>query len=302
MQQRLKRFVACADEVHYLHKRPGRECDFFRGFSEEGHYKGRGRNETRQGIYSASPSGRFLASVNSNDPRRVIEMLDAAWAAWKKLPKKERYLDPAPTDKAAGRGRRGEPLYPADGLVLRSYVRDLPRLKRAPERDWRGTAWNTDTVWFRKAEAAQFVPATGAAQDVPVAIVERLARYYLVDSVRGQTLPYEKEQIKEARLRATVTSRKGSVVHLRLEGSVHTEVEGGDWKRGFRGELAGEAKYDTKAKAFTLFRLTANGMRWGGTRFNFRQGDLDPAPIGFAFDLADPSDRTAPSFWWMYWR
>ena len=29
---------------------------------------------------------------------------------------------------------------------------------------------------------------------------------------------------------------------------------------------------------------------------------IDPAPIGFAFKLADASDRTAPSFWWMYWR
>ena len=72
MQERAKRFVPCADEVHYLHKRAGPECDFFRGFSEEGHYKGRGRNETRQGIYCVSPSGRFLASVNSSDPARVI--------------------------------------------------------------------------------------------------------------------------------------------------------------------------------------------------------------------------------------
>lgn len=298
----MKRFAPCADEVHYLHKRKGRECDFFRGFSEQGHYKHRGPNETRQGIYCASPSGRFLASVNSNDPARVIEMLDDAWAAWKRMPKKDRYLAPAPTDKATGRGRRGEPLFPADGLALRSYVRDLSRLKRAPRNDWRGKAWNTDTVWFRKAEARRFLPAkpsTGSHHDVPRALMVRLARFCFLDSVRGQTAPFDEAQVKEARMTVTVVGRKGSVIELRFDGATHTDARK---KRGFRGEIAGRATYDTKAERFTLFELTAIGTRWGSTRYNFRQGDTTSAPIGFALTLASEGDHTAPAFWWKYWR
>jgi len=300
VQQRLKRFVTCADEVHYLHKRAGRECDFFRGFSEQGHYGKNGPQATRQGIYCASPSGRFLGSVNSNDPGRVIAMLDAAWAAWNKLPKKQRYLDPAPTDTATGRGRRGEPLYPADGLACRIYVRDLPRPKQAPARDWRGSAWNTDTVWFRKAEARAFLPAeckVGAQHDVPRALVERLARFCFIDSVRGQTAAYESKQIEQARLRVTVTKREGSKVFVRFEGATHAKAGA----RSVQGEIEGVAGFDLTKGRFEEFQMTLRGTRRNGTRFNFRQGDPGPAPIGFALALADPADRTAPAFWWRYW-
>lgn len=304
--------------MHYLHKRKGRECDFFRGFSEKGHYKHRGTNETRQGIYCVTPSGRFLASINHTSAERVLAMLDEAMIAWNELPEKDRYLDPAPTDKETGRGNRGEPLRPKDGLVLRSYVRDLRSTKGASARDWRGSAWNTDVVWFRSEETRGFAPeklTTGAQHDIPRALLLRLAQYTFIDSVRGQTLPFEQEHIQSVSLRSTIVAREGDRVSMTYVGESHAEAIG-KWsvhgrsnkavpqKRGIKGVLAGRAVFDTKTQRFVELELTLKGTRWGGTKFNFRHDDLERAPIGFALKLVpeDSTDKLAPAFWWRYWR
>jgi len=312
------RFVPCADEVFRLHKRAGVECDFFRGFCDEGHYGSRGADATRQGIYAVTPSGRLLASVNTTDPKRMVAMLELALAHWEGLGEGERYLDPAPAGDAF-RAQRGEAQYPEEGLVLRSFVRDLPRPGQPVADDWRGKAWNTDLAWYSKAEARRFLPAEpkkGDTHTVPANEFERLVRFTFVDSVRGQTLPFAPGHVKEAKLVAEVVAVKGSRVELRFRGSVHTEASG-DWsvgglndadrapqKRGFRGTVGGAAVYDLEAERFMSFRIVASGTRWGGTRFNFRQDDLEPAPIGFVVDLAGdtPADTVAPAFWYAYGR
>ena len=48
---------------------------------------------------------------------------------------------------------------------------------------------------------------------------------------------------------------------------------------------------------FVKFSLAAVGSRWGRTRYNFRQDDVDEAPIGFAIilDEEDPGRRVAPA-------
>ena len=307
VRAKARRFVPCADEVFRLHKRKGVECDFFRGFCDQGHYAHRGARETRQGIYAVSPSGRLLASVNTTDPGRMAAMLDAALRKWAAMPKSERYLTPAPSGESF-RGQRGEGGYPKDGLVLRSFVRDLPREGQRVPNDWRGKAWNTDLVWFRKREARQFLPEhpkKGDKHDVPREVFERLVRFTFIDSVRGQTGPYEPGHVKRAELTAEVVSVNGSRVELKFTGSSHAETGAAQAQgRGFKGGAGGSAVYDLKAEKFVAFRLVASGTRWGRTRFNFRQDDAGEAPIGFVVQLASdkPADTVAPAFWYAYWR
>ena len=297
-----RQFVPCADEVFRLHKRKGIECDFFRGFCDEGHYGGNDSNATRQGIYAVAPSGRFLASVNTTDPKRMAAMLKRALKVWKGLGETERYLDPAPTGDAF-RAQRVEARYPKDGLVLRSFVRDLPAKGRRFADDWRGKAWNTDLVWFGKAEARRFLPAQPKAGDkhrVPANEFARLVRFTFVDSVRGQTVPYAPGHIQEAKLVAEVVAVRKGRVELKFKGTSHAVAEG----RGMKGDVGGSAVYDLEAGRFVAFRLVFAGTRWGGTRYNFRQDDLEPAPIGFVVDLASdkPADTVAPAFWYAYGR
>ena len=301
MRKLAGRFVAAADEVWFLQNRKGPECEFFKGFCEEGHYGGRTRpTNTRQGIYCCTPSGRFLASVNSTDPRRVATMLEQALDAWRKTRKKDRYLEAAP-DAGAAAQTRGEARYPTGGLVLKVYTRDLPRAKK-PGRGWRGVAWNQDFAWFREAEARSFLPERprkGARHAVPAKLARRLARCHLVDNVRGQTRSYQDPQVESAELTAVITAVVGTRVELRLEGATRAASPGwGNRERGMETKLLGKATFDLAGGRFVAFEMVAVASRWGATRYNAREDDPGPAPMGVLFVLAgdSPAERVAPAF------
>src|SRR5262245_22533293 len=185
------------------------ECRLFQKFAELGHY--RQPNATRQGTYCVSPSGVLLGSINSNDPKRILDLLEKSLAKWETLSREERLL---PTDprKQLSAIKRPERYYPEDGLVLTVTSRDMPRDEGQPKAeqpkaeqpkaaraDWRETAWNQDFAWFTKAEAGQFLPpkpTVGAKQDLPAPVVNRIACAHLIDNVRGQTSPFNESQIK----------------------------------------------------------------------------------------------------------
>ncbi len=324
MKARVKRFVPGADEVWRLQHGKGADCDLFREVAEQGHYGGRTQpSDTRQGTYAFAPSGAFLASINTNDPAAMARMLEQALVAWKKLGRDERRL---PADRRAARAdaERLERLYPTDGLVLVVVTRDVGRSEKekAADRgrpaDWRAAAFNRDFAWFRRDEALAFVPdegRAGAERDVPRPLVERLARFSLVDNVRGQTPAYRPEHVEVAELRSRVVKADGARLTLRLEGRTRTR-ETGRWpvrgfedagrpteqERGYEAKLLGRATLDRGTGRFVAFELVALGERRGGTQYNFRGDDLDPAPLGVALTLAgdDPEDRVAPAHVWAY--
>lgn len=310
VQELLSSFVTVADEVGRLQRGKDAECRTFQGFCESGHYGGRTQpTDTRQGIYVVTPRGGFLASINTNSATKVAEMLRSSLARWSELPEAERALDEqAAKDMQAS--KRFEDRYPSDGLVLVEYLRDLGRA--VDEKDWRTRAWNTDQAWFTRAEAASLVPAqreVGAKNAVPARLVERLARFHLLDSVRGQTPPMPRQAVVEASLQSEVTGVDGDDLLLQFAGKTHTEVEGrsveGDAAaktgHGVATELRGHARWNAKTSRFDAFELIAMGTRWGATQYNERKRDLGPTAIGFAFVLAVPDHpRVAPSCWWDY--
>jgi hypothetical protein len=297
------RFVPAADEVYRmqnLETGTDPECRLFQKFAERGHYRRPGA--TRQGTYCVSPSGVLLGSVNSNDPKRIADLLERSLAKWGTLKREERLLPADPRDQLADI-RRPERHYPEGGLVLNVTSRDLPREKAKPSparARWRELAWNQDFAWFTRAEARQFVPAeakVGKRQGLPVPLLHRIACAHLIDNVRGQTSPFEEGQVKKARLSTEVTAVDGDVVSIRLEGETRTAVEGGR-EHGLDMRLLGRATYDLSRGRFRTFELVAVGSRWGGTRYNGRRGDADAAPIGILFTLAGdgPCERVAPAF------
>jgi hypothetical protein len=298
------KFVPAADEVYRmqnLETGTDPECRLFQKFAELGHYGGR-PGTTRQGTYAATPSGLLLASINSNDPRRIEDMMQRALAKWQTLTKGQRLLQSDPTKETA-EIKRPERFYPEDGLVLYVTSRDLPRAMQKPQPvkpDWRDTAWNQDYAWFTKGEARKFLPESprvGSKQELPRPVVYRFACAHLVDNVRGQTSPFEEKQVKKARLTAEVMAVDGKVVTLRLEGETKTEDDS-IRKHGLDVLLLGKATYDLGTERFLKFEMVAIGNRWGGTQNNSRRGDLDEAPIGIVFTLAGdgPCERIAPAF------
>jgi hypothetical protein len=313
VQALVPHFVPVADEVSHLQRGGDPECRLFQKIAEQGHYAGRRvPSGTRQGTYVAAPSGLLLASINSTDPERMAGMLRQGLAGWEALSREERRRVPEELPGAADELSRGERFYPSDGLALRVNSRDLPR--ELDDSTWTARAWNQDYAWFTREEARRFLPEQplpGAHHEVPVALIGRIARFQLVDNVRGQVRPFEEADIERAVLAAEVTAAEDGVVSLRFQGETRTSAEG-VWsihgyadretptpqRRGLKLRLLGHARYDLGRERFLAFEMVALGTRWGATQYNVRYDDLGPAPIGFVLTLAGdtPAERVAPAF------
>jgi hypothetical protein len=313
------KFIPAADEVGRLQSGRDAECQLFQKVAEQGHYAGRTRpSSTRQGTYATTADGTFLASRNNNNPRYVAGKLREALEKWDRLKAEGRKFageDPLDLTKL----NRADRFFPEGGLVLKVNTRDLPR--DPPQQGRWADAWNQDFAWFTREEARRFLPAElepGRKHEVPRPLVERLARFHLLDNVRGQTSPFPAQAIQDATLTSRVTAVDGDVVSLQLEGRTKA-VQKGDWsirgyrdmnrpgaqERGLEMRLLGSARFDRKQGRFVGFEVVAVGTRWGGTQYNGRGNDLAPAPFGSVLSLAGESraERVAPEHFRGYgWR
>lgn len=193
------------------------------------------------------------------------------------------------------------------------YSRDLPRHATASadaqRDDWRRRAFNLDHAWLTADEVRSLIPldpAAGKSYPVPWPIIRRLARFHLIDNVRGEVSMWREEDVKEAVLTATVERVDGPRIAVRLAGRVRNAARGAwpiegngppvETERGYTCELLGYAAFDRERAAVERFDLVALGSRWGATQYNVRSDDMGPAPLGIAFELAAgvAADRTPP--------
>jgi hypothetical protein len=186
-----RRCVPVADQLDHLESGTDSESRFLQKVKKQSHPD----NYSYQGIYLAAPNGVLMAGSHESlhDPRKVEKLLRQGLAKWQKLPAKDRLLAKEAFAKAVaergGRGGRGQKQYPRDGLVLRLFCRDLPGSPAL--NDVYKKMWNSDYVWFRKEEALAFMPpkpTRGRTHAVRRDLVERLARFHLIDAVRGSGL------------------------------------------------------------------------------------------------------------------
>lgn len=295
----LERFVPCADEVWRLQNTDAPDALVFQSFCDQGHYRDRAPSATRQGIYVVTPAGELLGSWNTRRPEIVERNLRAALVRWSEMEASERL----PEEDLFGPITRAEDAYPADGLALRVFSRDLPREDDAE--GWHGRAWNLDHAWFN-ADEARALAVDGA---LPGRAADRLVRIHTRDNVRGQTRSFPKGAALAATLTAEVVAEEDGVFELVLTGVAHARHTG-QWRtqdrgtepseqtRSFEGTMHGRATWN--GERFTRFQLAIAGTRTGATRYNGRKDDLGPAPMAVVLELAPEHDRVAPSMFWEY--
>ena len=307
-------FVVATDETWRLQNGDDAECRHFQAMADQGHYghpraEGEPRDRgTRQGIYACAPSGVLLASINALDADAVLATIERAQAAWAALPDEQRWLASGVELRPA---HRWEWSCPDDGLVLVRTVRELPADLDPTATPLRPS--NRDHAWFSAGEARLLLPEPlepGRRTTVPPLVVRRLARFHLVDNIKGQTLPFAEPEVSaDSWLASEVVSRDGDAVVLRLTGATRAVAEGpwlmgdetwkpdGEYPRGVTCELAGRAVWSPSRGAFTSFELVALGEYWGSGWLNNRSAD-DRGPIGFVFALAPrtPAGRVPPAF------
>ena len=252
----------------------------------------KGNRGGNQGHYAVTPSGELLASSSNTDPKALAELMKQALAKWATLPREKRLLSKSPDPKAAENWRRKEKLYPHDGLVLRVVARDQKR-ERWPDS-------NLDYAWFRKDEARALLPAKpkkDAKHNVPRELVDRLARFHLLDNVHALNYTFfPKEAIEKARVTSTVLEVKGDLVSLSFEGETRASLVSPK-KIGYEPKLLGRATFNLKEQKFVSFELLAVGTRWGLGNCNQRHNPA-PALMGIVLTLAGDSqaERLPPAF------
>lgn len=315
-------FIPLAENCSPLQTQQDAKGEFFRLVAEQGHYGGRTiPSATRQGQYAFTADGQLLSSINTRDADRMRGMLHQAIERWQEFSTAGAVSGASAVGTTTAHATTGAPttyerdprhpdLYPTGGLVLKQTLRDLPRTVGHAIPQVRPEAINFDYVWFTREDVALFLPErleSGARAELPWRLVRRLARFHLLDSVRGETPAWREENVTHARLTTEVTRVDGPLVHLTLEGAVLNQQAGtwavrpfrqkwDDLTRGYDCALHGELIYDAYAQRFTRFDLLAVGDRWGGTEHNNRQEDQLASPMGIRFELAGdtPADRTPP--------
>jgi hypothetical protein len=297
VQKLAAEFVVVADACDRMQKEFCKDEDalLFRKFSKQRTLK-QGNRGGAQGHYAVTPSGELLAASSSANYKVLVEMMKQGLAKWETLSHEKRLLPKSPDPKTADNWRKKENLYPDDGLVLRVVARDQKR-ERWPDS-------NLDYAWFRKDEALTLLPdkpKKGAKHDVPRELVERLARFHLLDNVHALNYTFfPKEAIEKARLTSTVVQIKGQLVSLSFEGETRASLVSPK-KIGYEPKLLGRATFNLKEQKFVFFELLAVGLRWGLGNCNQRHNPT-PALMGIVFTLAGDSqaERLPPAFFSRY--
>lgn len=245
---------------------------------------------TKQGIYMMGPDaeyleGRFAASGDAGDIRARLKRAVERWDSltkqkgYKNLPIPERKWSPPP-------GISGS-------LILRVNLRDLPRGegdKSGSRRedlaantgywlDFVRWAWNENWIGFESPDP--FVTASRDWQPVAAEVVSRMAREVMVDNVRGQAPTWEPAALKEAKLNMRLMASERSVDRIEYSGNV--KLESGS--RGYSATIYGAGEWDRSKREFRSLDLVATGMRRGASRFNQRERDPGPAPMGVSLSL-----------------
>ena len=287
-----------------------KDASLFQQMANKGHYRKVGGS--RQGIYVCSPNGSLLSSVNSLDPDVVLKTIKTGLDKWEDLPDKDRQL---PDNFSPIASHRWEDSYPENGFVLKGAKADL--LTDPPKLSERGDRWNMDHIWFSRDEIALWLPEVydiGPSHECDQIIKDRLFRFHLVDNVRGQTLPFAPQEIKEAKLTVHVTAINEPLIKIKITGSSKAVAKGqwmlgeNDWTpnheldHSIETNMIGNAVYNIDENNFTEFEMVALGEWHGKTQNNGRHLGPDTGKNGMVYNLAEdtPVNRIAPAFVDMY--
>jgi hypothetical protein len=285
-------FVAYAGDQWYLHRQQDAVGQYFWKVVQQGHNRNRPTEQTRQGVYAATPDGVGLGSINTWSAERTAEMLRGALEKWKQRPE-------------AGKVDQGRPTLDADysrqppegGLIVDVFTR-IPLDFSGAERWSRNSATGRDHLWLTREEWRSLRPSEwrkGASYPVPRGIAERLARFHLIDNVRGEPNMWRPAQIRQLDL--TLHVEDPAAGKLRLEGTAQMQApgDGRASDRGYDARLQGTLTFDRKGDRFTNFNLLAWGEAWGHGTYT-RGAPPGRFPLVIAFSLAGdaPSDRVPP--------
>jgi len=224
------------------------------------------KGQTSQGKYVVAADGTAYGFNNNRSVERVLALMDKSLAQFRANP-------PAPVEISKDLlNAQAEAKTPDGASVVRLYT----RIKPAPlGSDSANENVNRDHLWILPDEAAAL-----SKGEFPESLKYRLARFALVDNVRGEPDHWRAAEV----LQADFTAKLGRDFSVKLAGKFRMATA--DRARGYEGTFEGEAQIEPGGR-LKGFKGIAEGEAWGRSTYT-----PDPPegrfPLKVAFTLAAP--------------
>lgn len=224
--------------------------------------------QTSQGFYVAHPGGASYGFNNNRSVERVHGLLDKGLAGFRKG-------GPATVAKPAA-----DSTVPADVSVMRVFARVRP----VPE----GAAASNNNVardhlWIYPDELKAIAGGQGSVFPLPSALGKRIARFHLVDNVRGEPDMWNASDIRAATF--NVRPEDGG---YRLQGKFTMGTSNG--ARGMEGSFEGWLEIDKSTWKVKRFLALANSSAWGRGTYTPNQPE---GKFSMVFAMLESNDAVA---------
>lgn len=229
---------------------------------------------TAQGFYVAGADGKAYGFNNNRTVDRVLGLMDKGLREFKQDPPASIELNSSDLSSSFQRA----PSEPVETLRIYSRIRPLPE-----GCDELNKGIGRDTIWVYPGDLQEIAGKTGKFA-MPSAIAKRIARFHLVDNVRGEPDFWSDAQVK--RIDVTVTAKGNGAYAF----SGPFAMETSDGARGLKGNLEGELKLDPSGEKLVRFKAYAEATAWGA-------GTYTPKPpeghFPLVFAIVDVHDELA---------
>ncbi len=245
---------------------------------------------TAQGFYVVGADGQGYAySIGGRQKDQFMKMLDDGLAKYNASPSIPIKLDILPL-------KTWTRVPPKNSLVVRTISRVVPMPAGA---DVRNTSIGRDHYWIFAEDVADIKSAKGKTFAMPLKMARRMARFHLVDNVRGEPnrWRYDNSRVLD------ITMTRISATEYSFEGLyklTNREAHGGA-EKGIAGRLTGFMTLDPTQTRATNFEAYAEGYAWGDHE-NTSGAPPGKFPLKIAFrSVDDEISRNVPpqqSYFW----
>ncbi|MFM9873522.1 MAG: hypothetical protein ACKVQS_08685 [Fimbriimonadaceae bacterium] len=245
---------------------------------------------TAQGFYVVGADGQeYVYSIGGRQHDAFMNLLDEGLAKFKSSPPKAIKLDILPI-------KTWTRIAPKGGLVVRSITRVSPLPSGA---DVRNTSIGRDHYWIFPEDIGEINNSKGNHFAMPTKMARRMARFHLVDNVRGEPNRWRYDNIRVLDIEMT----RVSPMEYNFEGLYKlTNLEGhGGTEKGIAGRIRGFLTLNKARSQATQFEAYAEGYAWGDHE-NTSGAPPGKFPLKIAFrSVDDEIARSVPpqqSYFW----
>lgn len=265
------RFVPAVGNTHELQNQKSRASEWFLATASRVNPR-IAQRVTAQGFYVAAADGSAYGFNNNRDPERVLDFLQRGLRQFAETPPKKVEITAAEIEAAFC--KKPDPTL--------SVLRIFSRIKPLPAgADALNLGVGRDHVWVYPEDVRAIGAERRAEFSMPAAMAARLARYHLVDNVRGEPAFWTPGEVK---LASFLVRRQKDGFTFTGRYSMQTE----DGARGLEGKMDGT--FRVKTEKLEGFRAYGEALAWGSGPYTPRP-PAGKFPLKFA--LVQASDATA---------